>query len=78
MTLPSFYQFLILTLLHLLRSQVYSAIVTMQSTVPIYTAVDGCAHSFLSLADQMRKPTRFAEQVTVEAILDEFDRFKLW
>lgn len=54
---------------------------TMGSTptnVPISTAVDGCARSFLSLAESLRKPTRFAEQVAFEQILDEFDRFKLW
>ncbi|OSS47844.1 hypothetical protein B5807_06484 [Epicoccum nigrum] len=44
----------------------------------IPTAVDGCGRSFLSLAESLRSPSRFADQVASEAILDEFDRFKLW
>lgn len=46
--------------------------------VPISTKVDGCARSFLSLAEILRKPTRFADQIESDAVLDEFDRFKLW
>lgn len=44
----------------------------------IPTAVDGCGRSFLSLAESLRSPSRFADQVASEVILDEFDRFKLW
>ncbi|KZM26695.1 metal ion binding [Ascochyta rabiei] len=50
----------------------------MGSTNAISTAVDDCARAFLSLAGSLEKPTRFAEQVAAESILDEFDRFKLW
>lgn len=50
---------------------------TLES-VSIPVAVDRCARSFLSLAETLQKPTRFAEQVTADSILDEFDRFKLW
>ena len=50
----------------------------MNPHVYLFTAVDDCAAAFLSLADSLREPTRFAEQVTAEAVLDEFDRFKLW
>ncbi|KAF9700891.1 hypothetical protein EKO04_000315 [Ascochyta lentis] len=50
----------------------------MASAIPISAAVDDCARAFLSLASSLEKPTRFAEQVDAEEILDEFDRFKLW
>jgi hypothetical protein len=49
-----------------------------EANVSISSAVDVCARSFLSLADGLREPTRFSEQVAAESILDEFDRFKLW
>jgi hypothetical protein len=48
------------------------------AATPIPAAVDGCARAFLSLADGLRQPTRFAKQVATEAVVDEFGRFKLW
>ncbi|KAJ8116681.1 hypothetical protein OPT61_g1931 [Boeremia exigua] len=53
----------------------------MESTstsVSIPVAVDRCARSFLSLAEILQQPTRFAYQLSADSILDEFDRFKLW
>jgi hypothetical protein len=49
-----------------------------KDSASIPTAVDGCGRSFLSLAESLRSPSRFANQVAPEAIIDEFDRFKLW
>jgi len=48
------------------------------ANMSIPLAVDRCARSFLSLAETLKRPTRFADQVSAGMVLDEFDRFKLW
>ena len=68
---------LIWSLDFLLQKPYFMASATKDTTL-IPTAVDGCGRSFLSLAESLRSPSRFADQVASEAILDEFDRFKLW